>query len=342
MTDLTDPTPGQPRSVDPPGPAATGPRGASRGERAEWVTRLRRLAHPVLSAAAAGELHRRMPVEVGTSGDADERAAYAGLEAIGRLLSGIAPWLDSAEDEVDPAERETLRELRPLAQAALATALDPGSPDRCNFTQGRQPIVDAAFLAQATLRAPRTLQMGLTGATRGHLAAALRQTRTRTPGRNNWLLFAGVIEAALHALGEPDWDRMRIDYALMQHESWYLGDGLYGDGPRLHADYYNSFVIVPMLVDLLGQVGREDPQWSDMAGAVDGRARRTAAVLEEDGRARRKLPAPGPLAYLPVRRLRAPRPSGAARPPARGVAPGQRPRRAHRGAALDARSPGDL
>ena len=33
---------------------------------------------------------------------------------------------------------------------------------------------------------------------------------------------------------------MRIDYALRQHEQWYKGDGIYGDGPQFHFDYYNA------------------------------------------------------------------------------------------------------
>jgi hypothetical protein len=34
-------------------------------------------------------------------------------------------------------------------------------------------------------------------------------------------------------------------------ESWYLGDGVYGDGPEFHWDYYNSYVIHPMLLQVL-------------------------------------------------------------------------------------------
>ena len=33
--------------------------------------------------------------------------------------------------------------------------------------------------------------------------------------------------------------------------TWYKGDGVYGDGPPFHWDYYNSFVIQPMLLNIL-------------------------------------------------------------------------------------------
>ena len=49
---------------------------------------------------------------------------------------------------------------------------------------------------------------------------------------------------------------MRVDYALRQHDQWYKGDGIYGDGPQFHWDYYNSFVIHPMLLDVLDACAR--------------------------------------------------------------------------------------
>jgi hypothetical protein len=66
----------------------------------------------------------------------------------------------------------------------------------------------------------------------------------------NWLLFSGMIEAALLKF-DGEADMMRIEYALMKHDEWYLGDGMYGDGPDFHWDYYNSFVIQPMILDIL-------------------------------------------------------------------------------------------
>ncbi|REK55976.1 MAG: hypothetical protein C6W55_08730 [Thermobacillus sp.] len=114
---------------------------------------------------------------------------------------------------------------------------------------------------------------------RGQVASALKQTRSRKPCFNNWLLFSALIEAALLRMGE-DWDPMRVDYALKQHEQWYAGDGAYGDGPHFRWDYHNSFVIHPMLIDLLAEVGAEDPEWEAMKEPVLRRAQRYAEVLE--------------------------------------------------------------
>jgi hypothetical protein len=244
------------------------------GDRDYWVAVLRRLADPVLTNLARGTLKARMPVEQTAGAD---RRAVTHLEAFGRLMAGIAPWLELADDGTGEAGLRA--RYVDLAHRALARAVDPQSPDVMNFTRERQPLVDAAFLAQALLRAPRALGERLEPATRRHLVAALESTRAITPVFNNWLLFAAMVEAALAALGSS-WDRVRVDYALRQHEQWYRGDGVYGDGPLFHWDYYNSFVIHPMLLDVLDVCRGESAAWKEMAVRVEPRARRYAAILE--------------------------------------------------------------
>lgn len=215
-----------------------------------------------------------MPVEEASGAN---RRGVTHLEAFGRLMAGIAPWLDL---EVVPADELALQtRYRALTTRALAQALDPASPDALNFTEGGQPLVDAAFLAQAVLRAPRVLQQALDPGTLARLIGAFESTRVIQPGFNNWLLFAAMVEAGLKALGAR-WDRMRVDYALRQHEQWYRGDGAYSDGPAFHWDYYNSFVIHPMLIDVLAAMGDAHPAWTALGTKQDARATRYAAVLE--------------------------------------------------------------
>ncbi len=225
-------------------PAAAPPPGA----RAFWLSALLRIARPVLGALAEGRLRRAMPVE--HHPESADREQYTHLEAFGRTMAGLAPWLALVAPPPEEAARQA--EMRALVQAALAHAVDPGSPDYMNFSRGGQPLVDAAFLAHALLRAPALLVDGLPGGVRARLAEALRLTRGITPGYNNWLLFSAMVEAALQRMGEPA-DGMRLDLALRKHDEWYAGDGHYGDGPEFHWDYYNSFVIQPFLLDILRQ-----------------------------------------------------------------------------------------
>ena len=243
-------------------------------DRATWIGLLRKLADPVLNNLANGTLKARMPVEQ-AAGANRQNVTY--LEAIGRLLAGLAPWIELPAD--GSVEGKLRGEYAELARRALARAVDPASPDYMNFTRERQPLVDAAFLAEALLRAPRALRESLDASTKRNLIAALESTRAIAPGFNNWLLFSASVEAALLKLG-VSWDRMRVDYALRQHDQWYKGDGAYGDGPQFHWDYYNSFVIHPMLLDVLDVCRDEMPAWKELSARVDERAKRYAVVLE--------------------------------------------------------------
>lgn len=241
-------------------------------DREYWVATLQRIAEPVLTNLSQGKLKANMPVEASHNNVADRRL-YTHLEAIGRLLTGIAPWLESGPS--DGAEGDLRRRYADLARVSIGYAVDPASPDYMNFTHGAQPVVDAAFLAQAVLRAPTELWKKLEVAAKTNLVKALQATRGIQPGFNNWLLFSATIEACLCRAGE-EWDKMRVDYAVRQHEQWYKGDGVYGDGPTLHQDYYNSFVIQPMLLEVLDAV----PGWATFRAPILQRARRYAAIQE--------------------------------------------------------------
>lgn len=187
-----------------------------------------RIGDPVLTNLAAGSLKKAMPVEQAAGADR-ERVTH--LEALGRLLSGLAPWLALPADETP--EGRTRGRLLDLARRSIARAVDRASPDAMNFDTGGQPLVDAAFLAHAIVRAPAALGDALDAKTRTQLVAALESTRGITPYFSNWLLFSAMVEAGLARLGAR-WDRTRVDYALRPHEQWYVGDGTYGDGPAFH------------------------------------------------------------------------------------------------------------
>ncbi|MFE5321578.1 DUF2264 domain-containing protein [Paenibacillus sp. NPDC056579] len=256
----------------------------SSNDRLYWLQTMERIAGPVLKALSERQLKATMPVAVkrdetllSRHGEPD-RLPYMNLEALGRTLAGLASWLESGPRD---GEEGRLRErFADMARTAIDAGTDPASPDACNFSVGLQPLVDAAFLAHAVLRAPIELGEKLEPRVRRQLVASLKATRTRKPAACNWLLFSAMIETALRQLGEPDWDRMRIDYALKQHQQWYKGDGVYGDGPDFHWDYYNSFVIQPMMLDIVEAVSGEESDWASLAEPLRNRAVRFAEVQE--------------------------------------------------------------
>ena len=55
-----------------------------------------RLADPVLKNLADGTLKARMPVEQAAGSD---RRGVSHLEALGRLVAGMAPWIELAPDD---------------------------------------------------------------------------------------------------------------------------------------------------------------------------------------------------------------------------------------------------
>lgn len=241
-----------------------------------WVETVKRVAYPVLHALSERKLREWMPVEA-PHGNAAERRQFTYLEATGRLLSGLAPWLESGSRS---GEEGALRsKFAEWARTAIQSGTDPQSPDFMNFNRGSQPVVDAAFLALAILRAPNELWRQLDATTRHNVIAALQSTRAILPGYNNWLLFPAVIEAALCFMGAR-WDAMRVDYAVRALNSWYKGDGAYGDGPFFHWDYYDSFVIYPMLLAVLDGVQGSSSAWNQFLPLVLQRARRYAEIQE--------------------------------------------------------------
>ena len=262
--------PDKPDSVSP----ATGEE-----DRAEWLKLLERVSNPVLHALSERRLRAAMPVEA-APGLAKQRALGSPLEAFGRLIAGLAPWL-----ELDSSHEETARETalrtkyRRWTVDAIASAVDQSSPDYMHFGETGQTLVDSSFLALALLRAPRQLTQTMDASTRKKLAQALMAERIVLPPYSNWLLFAAINEAALKAL-RADWDRVRVDYALRQHMNWYVGDGTYGDGPHYHADYYDSFVIQPYLLQLMEALADEEPAWKQMRTAIQSRAQRYAEIQE--------------------------------------------------------------
>jgi hypothetical protein len=245
-------------------------------DRASWVAMLDRICKPLFDALSERRLKAAMPVEA-YAGEQEHRRQTTYLEALGRALAGISPWLEHGA--ATGAEGELRARYCDQARTAIASAVDKNSPDYMDFGGDRQTIVDTAFLSQAMLRAPRELREKLPAAVRAQLADAMRATRDKLPNYNNWLLFAAMIEAGLLALGES-WDRVRVDYALREHTIWYVGDGVYGDGPHFHQDYYNSFVIHPFLLTLMDAVGKQETVWGDMAADIRERAMRYAAIQE--------------------------------------------------------------
>ena len=159
-------------------------------DRQLWLNYLDKLARPVLSNLAEGRLKEKMPVELSKNVDnAANRTAVSYLEAFGRTMSGIGPWLNL---EGGSKEETALRnQYRQWALKAIAHAVNPASKDYLRWNGG-QPLVDASFLAFGLVRCP-WLWQNLDTAVKQQVINAFKITRGTVPAYSNWVLFTGII-----------------------------------------------------------------------------------------------------------------------------------------------------
>lgn len=134
------------------GVSATEKETAITNHREYWIGLMDQLAGPLLKAGSKRKLKSSMPVET-TTGAKEKPSTY--LEGVGRLLAGMAPWL-----ELEPGnsnETKLRKGYRKQALETISGIVDPKSPDYLFDHMEPQMLVDAAFLAHAFLRAPKQL-----------------------------------------------------------------------------------------------------------------------------------------------------------------------------------------
>ena len=235
-------------------------------DRGYWVSLLDKIASPILSNMSVGALKKNMKVEYSGIWDGrPKEVAY--MEAFGRLIAGLAPFV--ALPHEDTVEGKIRQRLQWQIQQSLTHAVNPESPDYLSWgsSKNTQPLVDAAYIAQALLTAPDALWQPLDTITKKRLIQEFKNIRQIKPWKNNWVLFAAMIESFLLSIDE-EIDAARIDGAIEKIEQWYVGDGWYKDGELFHFDHYNGYVIQPMLVQVLEvnvNKGRRDKKEYDLA-----------------------------------------------------------------------------
>ncbi|TSD66151.1 DUF2264 domain-containing protein [Inquilinus sp. KBS0705] len=256
---------------------AQGNMAQTQGTRQLWLRYMDKVARPVMLNIAADKLKANMKVEVAANTDnKNGRIQSAYLEAFGRTLSGIAPWLQT--DGGDADEVKLRNQYRAWALAGIANAVNPQAKDYLQW-QGGQPLVDASFMALALIRSP-WLWQHLDDKVKQQVVSALLLTRSTVPVYSNWILFSGVIEAFFDQYDLP-YDALRIEFAVREFtKHWYVGDGMYSDGMDFHADYYNSIVIQPYLAAILEVVNQKQKTYGTETAKAKLIAQRYAQIQE--------------------------------------------------------------
>jgi len=143
--------------------------------RTYWISIAEKLSKKPLFLLSQQELKRQMVVELKDT----SRKKYTYLELLSRILCGISPWLELNTE--DRKEQEIINEIKTLAQKSLDIATNPSSLDYMNFNEGDQPLVDAAFLAQAILSAPNKLWHDLNDDVKMRLKDEIKKARKIKP-----------------------------------------------------------------------------------------------------------------------------------------------------------------
>lgn len=236
------------------GAYANEPKKVVENDRKYWCDLCYKIASPVLSNMSQGSLRKNMPLVVSPSWPKGRNPEVTYMEAFGRLMAGITPWLELPDEQT--TEGKQRKQLREWALASYRNAVDPESPDCLAWKGEPQALVDAAYIATSFIRAPR-LWDELDELTKKRYVDAFHQLKSVRPAYNNWLLFRSIIEAFLFSINE-EYDAYAIDMSIRKMNEWYLGDGWYGDGPEFGADYYNAYVMHPMLVETIEQLSKKN------------------------------------------------------------------------------------
>jgi len=94
-------------------------------DRATWLRIVTKISTPVLEALSQRKLKEKMPVEA-PHGNVADRKQFTYLEAMGRLLCGLAPWIESGATSGE--EGTTRARFAEWTRAGLQSATDPASP----------------------------------------------------------------------------------------------------------------------------------------------------------------------------------------------------------------------
>lgn len=217
-------------------------------DRQVWADLCYKISQPVLENMSKGNFQKDFPLELSPTWDGrDTKVAY--LETFARLMAGISPWLALPDDGT--LEGKQRKQLHEWAIQAYKNAVDPNSPDKITWlTNTSQPLCDASYLVESFMRAPEATWGQLDEVTKKRYIEGLKSLRTIRPAYNNWLLFRAMVEVFFMSIGE-DVDEYALSVGLQKMSEWYLSDGWYSDGPEYAMDYYNSYVMHPMMVEVV-------------------------------------------------------------------------------------------
>jgi hypothetical protein len=213
--------------------------------RSEWIRIFRQIVMPVLDGFQSKTFKDTFVQQIPS--DYTRPPCTAHVEAFCRTVMSVAPLFQlMTEDALD------IEDIRQAYIASWKVVIDERYID---WNCGDQLMVEAANLVYAFLLYPNSWHV-LPASCRHGILDVLRRASAIKPYNNNWLLFKCIIDIFLHT-HKRIVNLTHIYKLLDTVESWYIGDSWYKDGPGFHMDYYNSFVILPFLYVIYGELKKD-------------------------------------------------------------------------------------
>lgn len=129
-------------------------------DRQYWIQTLVKIADPVISNLSKDQLKKNIPVGRSSSALASSREFITHMEAVGRTIAGIAPWLELGPDNTP--EGKLRKKYIKMTCKALANSVNPESNDYFNSTATPSDISKQCILNTRIIASTYTV-MGKSG-----------------------------------------------------------------------------------------------------------------------------------------------------------------------------------
>lgn len=167
----------------------------------------------------------------------------ADMEGFARVLWGLTPLYKGIHGEYKCLTNDSVIEIMETYRKGLVAGTNPNHPDYWGDIGHRdQRMVEMASLSLNLLMTPDWIWETLTVDEQKQIGKWLYQINAYELPENNWQFFNVITNVALKKCGLK-YSQERMNEGIEAYESFYLGEGWYGDGVRPQKDYYVSFGI---------------------------------------------------------------------------------------------------
>lgn len=211
-----------------------------------WRNILYKISYPVLNGFANKNIHLKAQKQFSVEKKKKVCNDIVSVEMFCRTIMGINPLLSNTSD----ISEERL-ELLNLTEISFKNCFQNNYID---WDIGDQLLVEMANLCFTFINFPYIWNK-FDYLIKKAVLHIVKKSNCFDPHQNNWILFKCIVEIFLFRNGIlkslENTKRRLKDF----ENKYYVGDGFYSDGDFFHADFYNSYVILPFLIVIYKEIG---------------------------------------------------------------------------------------